>query len=70
MASRWGGSAADQAAEDVDIEWPAAGDSKEKKVSWGKKGKSATTLLKFVKGKWKSEDVVEDNEKVMCEFGS
>ena len=66
MASRWGGSAADQAAGDSDFEcFDLAGDSEEKMVSGRKKGKSATTLLKFVKGKWKSEDAVEDNEKVL-----
>ena len=66
MASKLGGSAADQAAGDSDFEcFDLASHSEENKVSGRKKEKSATTLLKFVKGKWKSEDAVEDNEKVL-----
>ena len=54
MASKWGGLSAD-----------LAGDSEEKKVSGRKKEKSSTGILQRVKAKWKSEDAVEDNEKVL-----
>ena len=66
MASKWGGSAADQAAGDSDFEClDLAGDSEEKKVSGRKKEKSSTGLLYRMKAKWKSEDAVDDNEKVL-----